>query len=71
MKNSEVILTIQWSKNDIAEALKKEGMNPSEDNINKIISYQNMKYLEEQSIERGWEVIESISLDLRSDLMCD
>lgn len=59
MENSEVILTIQWTKNDIEEALEKEGMDLSEDNIKKIISYRNLKYLEEQSIERGWEVIES------------
>lgn len=59
MENSEVILTIQWTKNDIVEALKREGMDPSEDNISKMISYSNMKHLEEQSIERGWEIIES------------
>lgn len=53
MENSEVILTIKWTKSDIVEALEKEGIDPSEENIKKIISYQNMKHLEEQSIERG------------------
>lgn len=60
MENAEVILTIQRTKNDIAEALKKEGMDSSEDNISKIIVYQNLKQLEEQLIERGWEIIESL-----------
>ena len=60
MENSEVILTIQWTKSDIVEALEKEGIDLNAENINKIISYQNMKHLEEQSIERGWEVIESL-----------
>ena len=60
MDNSEAILSIEWSKKDIREALVKEGMNPSEENINRIISHQNLKHLEEQSIERGWEVIECL-----------
>lgn len=60
MENSEVILTIQWTKSDIVEALEREGIAPSEENLNKIISYQNMKHLEEQSIERGWEVLNSL-----------
>jgi lambda repressor-like predicted transcriptional regulator len=60
MENSEVILTIKWTKSDIVEALKKDGIEPSEENINKVISYHNLKHLEEESIERGWEVIGSI-----------
>jgi lambda repressor-like predicted transcriptional regulator len=60
MENSEVILTIQWTKSDIVEALEKDGIEPCEENINKIISYRNLKYLEEQSIERGWEVIGNV-----------
>lgn len=60
MENSEVILTIKWTKSDIVEALKKDGIEPSEENINKVISYHNLKHLEEESIERGWEIIESI-----------
>lgn len=60
MDNAEVILTIQWTKSDIVEALEKEGIEASEENIDKIISYRNLKNLEEQSIERGWEVIESL-----------
>ena len=60
MESSEVVLTIQWTKSDIVEALEKDGIEPSEENINKIISYHNLKYLEEESIGRGWEVIGSI-----------
>lgn len=59
MKKSEVILTIQWTKSDIVEALDKAGIEASEENMDKIISFRNLKHLEEQSIERGWEVIES------------
>ena len=60
MENTDVILTIQWTKSDILEALEKEGIEPSEENIDKIISYYNLKHLEEQSIERGREVIDSL-----------
>lgn len=60
MDDSKAILTIEWMKSDIVEALEKEGIEPSEKNIGKIISYQNLKHLEEQSIDRGWEVIGSI-----------
>jgi hypothetical protein len=60
MENTDVILTIQWTKGDIVEALEKVGIEPSEENIDKIISYHNLKHLEEQSIERGWEVIDSL-----------
>lgn len=59
MENTDVILSIQWTKSDIVDALEKAGIEPSEENIDKIISYRNLKHLEEQSIERGWEVIES------------
>lgn len=60
MDNSEVIITIQWTNSDIVKALEKEGMDTSEENSDNIISYQNMKHLEEQSIKRGWEVIDSL-----------
>ena len=60
MENTDVILTIQWTKSDIVEALEKEGIEPIEENIDKIIPCHNLKHLEEQSIERGWEVINSL-----------
>lgn len=65
MENTEVILKIEWTKSDIIEALEKEGIEPSEENIQKITSYKNMRHLEEQSIETGWEVIENMVNDIR------
>ena len=47
MESSEVILTIRWTKSDIVEALEKEGIEPSEENIDKVISHHNLKHLEE------------------------
>ena len=51
------IVTITWKMADILEAMEIRGLEATEPNVRRVLDYSHLKALEEQSIERGWEVI--------------
>lgn len=51
------VLTITWKIADLKEAFESKELEFNELNLNHALSYVNLRKLEEQSIERGWEVI--------------
>lgn len=57
MEKRNLILTIEWNRDDIVKVFEQEGISPIEENIQKLISEKNLRFLENQSIERGWEVL--------------
>lgn len=59
------VLTITWKIADIKEAFESRELEFNELNLNHALSYVNLKRLEEQSIERGWEVIYQFVEDLK------
>jgi len=63
----ETILEIKWTKEDFLEALMDDGL--SENELEKLITPENLRRLEEQSIERGWEVIKAQVEMLAKQLM--
>jgi len=59
------VLTITWKIADIKEAFESSGLEFNELNLNHALCYENLRKLEEQSIERGWEVIFQFVEDLK------
>lgn len=64
MEKENVILTIEWNRDDIVKILEKEGISQNEENIQKLILGNNIKFLEEQSLERGWEVLGTLARNI-------
>ena len=63
------ITSIHWMEEDIRTALEEKGFDTSEENINKVCSYLGLeKYLQEKSIEAGWDVIYNIISELKDEL---
>lgn len=56
----DVILTIQWRKEDIMEAMEEEGIPATEERLSRFLAEPNLQMIREQSIERGWNVIYSL-----------
>ena len=54
-------LTIEWSEEDVKETLKAFGKECSIENIKKMISAENVRCLEEKSIELGWGILHSVA----------
>ncbi len=56
--DSEAFLTIEWRKEDIFEAMKERGLEPTIENCEAFLADKDvLRYLEEVSISAGWEVI--------------
>jgi hypothetical protein len=54
------ILTIEWRIEDIIEAMREKGIEPTEENLLRFLKSGNIRRLEETSIASGWDVIYSI-----------
>lgn len=55
-----VFLTIEWNEEDVREALINAGKECTEENIQKVMSRDNVRYIEEKSIELGWEMLNDV-----------
>ena len=64
---NDTILEIKWTKEDFLESLADEGLSEAE--LEKLLTPDNLRRLEEQSIERGWEVIRSQAEKLHKNIM--
>jgi hypothetical protein len=56
-KMDQSICKIEWCVEDLVTALKKRGIEVTDDNIEAILTAEFSKKLVERSIERGWEII--------------
>jgi hypothetical protein len=61
------ILTIEWRIEDIIEAMREKGIEPTEENLLRFLKSGNIRRLEETSIASGWDVIYSIMESQRED----
>ncbi|MBQ9198825.1 MAG: hypothetical protein IJ141_05260 [Lachnospiraceae bacterium] len=58
MSNSDVICRIDWTREDIAKVLEKSGKeNVTEEEITHFIENFDWKYLQEKSIQDGFEML--------------
>lgn len=46
-----------WDKDDLAEALENHGIDPTEENIEKLYNEVNTHWLSDAMIETGWDFI--------------
>lgn len=60
LETNENIVTIEWRIEDIVEAMKETGIEPTEENLSQFLKSRNLRMLEETSISAGWDVIYSI-----------
>lgn len=51
------IAKIVWLKEDLLGALANDGYEPSQENLNKLLSTGLGRNIEERSTETGWEII--------------
>ena len=56
-----VFLTIKWDEEDVREALINAGKECTEENIQIVMSQENVRYIEERSIEFGWEMLNNLA----------
>ena len=61
---NDVVLNIHWTMEAIREALSEERVSATDENLQKILSASNIRILEEQSIIRGWKVLQNIINDV-------
>lgn len=59
-KDDNVIVTIKWTYEDLENALKDRGYEPTDDNIETLLSNGLVSKLEDESIEKGWDIIDYI-----------
>lgn len=64
----KIIAQIQWTVEDLKEALAKAGVKPSDDTINRfILDRYATQTLEEVCIQFGWEILSDIISTLQTD----
>ncbi len=51
------ILKIEWTEEDLYRALQNEGKECSHENLEKLKDPSFLNYLEQKSIELGWEML--------------
>lgn len=59
-RDDNVIVTIKWTYEDLENALKDRGYEPTDDNIDTLLSNKLASKLEDESIEKGWDIIDYI-----------
>lgn len=59
-RDDNVIVTIKWTYEDLENALKDRGYEPTDDNIDTLLSNKLATRLEDESIEKGWDIIDYI-----------
>lgn len=59
-RDDNVIVTIKWTYEDLENALKDRGYEPTDDNIDTLLSNKLARILEDESIEKGWDIIDYI-----------
>lgn len=59
-RDDNVIVTIKWTYEDLENALKDRGYKPTDDNIDTLLSNGLASKLEDESIEKGWDIIDYI-----------
>lgn len=52
-RDDNVIVTIKWTYEDLENALKDRGYEPTDDNIDTLLSNGLASKLEDESIEKG------------------
>lgn len=63
------ITSIHWQYDDIEAALIEDGFSSDEDNVSIVISHPGFeKYLQEHSIEAGWDVIHNVISEVKNKL---
>lgn len=60
IRDDNVIVTIKWTYEDLENALKDRGYEPTDDNIDTLLSNKLARILEDESIEKGWDIIDYI-----------
>lgn len=60
IRDDNVIVTIKWTYEDLENALKDRGYEPTDDNIETLLSNKLASRLEDESIEKGWDIIDYI-----------
>lgn len=60
IRDDNVIVTIKWTYEDLENALKDRGYEPTDDNIDTLLSNKLATRLEDESIEKGWDIIDYI-----------
>lgn len=56
----EEIAVIKWCIADLLDMMAYEGMELTDDNIDRILSNRFRKTLEERSTEEGWDIIRDL-----------
>jgi len=56
----EEICTIRWCVEDLVIAMTKAGIEPTDENIDKVLANRFERTLQEMSIAEGWEIIDVI-----------
>ena len=64
---SDVIRSINWCEADLETVFEKQGIPITKENIDKFKESRGPRTLEEQSVESGWNILDCIVSDMKSD----
>lgn len=68
MDEDNTIAIIKWIDEDLKDALKNRGYEPTEDNIDILLTNGLRKALCNRSIEFGWDIIDTVIDDCEDEL---
>lgn len=60
MNKDDAIVSITWTYEDLETALIDRGYKPTDDNIETLLSNRLVSMLEDESIEKGWDIIDYV-----------
>ena len=58
--HDDAIVSITWTYEDLETALIDRGYKPTDDNIETLLSNRLVSMLEDESIEKGWDIIDYV-----------
>lgn len=60
LDRNEVICTITWTVQDLLDIFERRGIEPTEENVNAMLSHPLGKHLQDRSIEEGWQILDDL-----------
>ena len=60
LDRNEVICTITWTVQDLLDIFERRGIEPTDENVNAMLSHPLGKHLQDRSIEEGWQILDDL-----------
>ena len=69
LDRNEVICTITWTVQDLLDIFERRGIEPTDENVNAMLSHPLGKHLQDRSIEEGWQILDDLVWLYKTDFL--